>query len=266
MLDNPPDAGSFVSVNAIKTEIVRRGQGKPLLFLHPELGISATAPVIDALAQKFGVVAPSLPGYGRTDFPRPWNSVDDLAYFTLDLLEALDLRDVTLVGVSLGGWVAAEVATKSCERISAVVLANPAGIKTGDREHRDMLDIFALPQKELEARTFVDTDFVRFDPQAATEEEVFIRLRNRETTVLVGWSPYMYNPKLMGRLHRIKVPTLVLWGEADRIAPESYGRTYAQRIPGAKFETIAKAGRFPHIEQPVEFAKRIGAFADAARR
>jgi pimeloyl-ACP methyl ester carboxylesterase len=260
MLDNPPDAGPFLSVNAIKTEIVRRGSGKPLLFLHPELGILPTAPVLDTLGAHFAVTAPSLPGYGHTEFPRAWSTVDDLAYFTLDLLEALDLRDVILVGVSLGGWVAAEVATKSCERIAGIVLANPAGIKTGDREHRDMLDIFALGQKDLEAKTFADPRHAAFDPVAATEDAVHVRLRNRETTVLLAWSPYMYNPKLALRLHRIKVPTLVLWGEADRIASESYGRSYAQRIPGAKFQTIAKAGRFPHIEQPQEFARLVAEF------
>jgi pimeloyl-ACP methyl ester carboxylesterase len=117
MLDNPPGAAPFVSVNAIKTELVQRGSGPPLVFLHPELGIAPGAPVLDALAAKFSVTAPSLPGFGHTDLPRSYSSVDDLAYFTLDVLDTLDLRDVVLVGVSLGGWVAAEVATKSTGRV-----------------------------------------------------------------------------------------------------------------------------------------------------
>jgi pimeloyl-ACP methyl ester carboxylesterase len=261
MLDNPPGAAPFVSVNAIKTELVQKGSGPPLLFLHPELGIAPSAPVLDRLAATFAVTAPSLPGFGHTDMPRSWSSTDDLAYFTLDLLETLDLRDVTLVGASFGGWVAAEVATKSCERIRRVVLANPSGIKTGGPLHRDMVDVFALPQADLEAKAFHDTSFAKFDPQAASEDEVYVRLRNRESTVLFGWSPYMYNPKLLGRLHRIKVPTLVLWGASDKLASADYGRAYARAIPGARFETIERAGRFPHIEQPDEFAKRIAAFA-----
>lgn len=261
MLDNPPGAAPFVSVNAIKTELVQKGSGPPLLFLHPELGIAPGAPVLDKLAAKFSVTAPSLPGFGHTDMPRSWSSTDDLAYFTLDLLETLDLRDVTLVGVSFGGWVAAEVATKSCERLRRVVLANPVGIKTGGRLHRDSLDVFALPQAELEAKAFHDARFAAFDPKVKSEDEVYVRLRNRESTVLFGWSPYMYNPKLLGRLHRIKVPALVLWGASDKITPADYGRAYARAIPGAKFETIERAGRFPHIEQPDEFAKRIAAFA-----
>ena len=261
MLDNPPGAAPFVSVNAIKTELIRRGGGPPLLFLHPELGVAPNAAVIDRLGAKFAVVAPSLPGYGHTDMPRNFSSVDDLAYFTLDLIETLDLRDLVLVGVSLGGWVAAEIATKTTERIRCLVLANPVGIKTGGPTHRDMADIFALPQQELEAMAFHDPTFARFDPREASEDEVFVRLRNRESTVLLGWSPYMYNPKLLARLHRIRIPALVLWGAADRIASADYGRAYARAIPEARFELIERAGRFAHIEQPDEFARRIAAFA-----
>ncbi len=260
MLDNPPGAAPFLSVNAIKTELVRRGQGSPLLFIHSELGPARDGPVVDRLAAKFDVVAPSLPGYGRTDMPRSYSTADDLAYFTLDVIEMLDLRDLVLVGVSFGGWVAAEIATKT-ERVKRLVLANPVGIKTGGPTHRDMADVFALPQKELEAATFHDPSHARFDPVAATEEEVYIRLRNRESTVLFGWSPYMYNPKLLGRLHRIRVPTLVLWGASDRIASPDYGRAFVRAIPGARFETIERAGRFAHIEQPGDFANRIAAFA-----
>jgi pimeloyl-ACP methyl ester carboxylesterase len=261
MLDNPPGPGDFVSVNALKTELVRRGSGPPLLFLHPELGLSPTAPAVEHLAARFSVVAPSLPGYGHTDLPRGFSTVDDLAYFTLDLMETLDLRDLVLVGVSLGGWVAAEIATKTTERIRRLVLCNPAGIKTGGPTHRDMADIFALPQRELEARSFHDPEAAQFDPKAASEDEVFVRLRNRETTVLLGWSPDMYNPKLLGRLHRIRIPTLVLWGASDRIAAPDYGRAFARALPDARFELIADAGRFPHIERPAEFARRVAAFA-----
>jgi pimeloyl-ACP methyl ester carboxylesterase len=109
--------------------------------------------------------------------------------------------------------------------------------------------------------SFHDPAHARFDPKTASEDEVFVRLRNRESTALLGWSPYMYNPKLLGRLHRIRIPTLVLWGASDRIASADYGRAYARAIPGARFETIERAGRFAHIEQPDEFARRVAAFA-----
>ena len=179
----------------------------------------------------------------------------------MDLIETLDLSELVLVGVSLGGWVAAEVATKTTERIRRLVLSNPVGIKTGGPTDRDMADIFALPQHELEAMSFHDPALARFDPKEASEDEIFVRLRNRETTVLLGWSPYMYNPKLLGRLHRIRIPTLVLWGASDRIASAEYGRAHARGMPDARFELIEGAGRFAHIERSDEFARRIAAVA-----
>ena len=261
MLDNPGTPDTLATISGIKTEILTRGRGRPLVFLHPEIGLSPKAPVLDHLGEKFRVVAPFLPGYGHTELPRGFSTVDDLAYFALDLIEAQDLRDIVLVGAGIGGWVAAEIATKTVERIGHLVLVNAAGIKTGDRLHRDMLDVFALPQQELEALSYHDTKFAHFDPKELSEDEIHVRLRNRESTVLFGWSPYMYNPKLAGRLHRIRVPTLVLWGASDKIAPAVYGRAYAAHIPGARFEEIEKAGRFPHVEQPEALARRITHFA-----
>jgi pimeloyl-ACP methyl ester carboxylesterase len=92
------------------------------------------------------------------------------------------------------------------------------------------------------------------------EADVRVIARNREATARYGWSPYMYDPKLRGRLHRIRVPTLFLWGTADRILSEAYGRAYCAAIPRARFETIARAGHFPHVEQPDEFARSVLAF------
>ena len=106
-----------------------------------------------------------------------------------------------------------------------------------------------------------DTAYARFDPKEASDDEVYVRLRNRESTVLFGWSPYMYNPKLAGRLHRIRIQTLVLWGASDRVAPAAYGSAFANRIPGARFDLVENAGRFPHVEQPAELARRIAEFA-----
>jgi pimeloyl-ACP methyl ester carboxylesterase len=94
------------------------------------------------------------------------------------------------------------------------------------------------------------------------EDDVRTVARNREATARYAWSPYMHNPKLKGRLHRINIPTLVLWGDADRILTEAYGRAYCAAIPGARFETVARAGHYPHIEQPDEFARRTLAFSE----
>jgi pimeloyl-ACP methyl ester carboxylesterase len=171
------------------------------------------------------VIAPSHPGFGRSELPRAMTTVDDLAYFYLDVMDALDLRDVVLAGVSFGGWIAAEIAIKSTERLSHVVLADAVGIKLGDREQRDIVDIFTTKQSEVDRLAFHNPKIAAIDHASISDEDAHILFRNREATALFAWSPYMYDPKLASRLHRIQVPTLVLWGASDRIvSPDLWAR------------------------------------------
>ena len=256
---------STLTVNSIRVEAVERGSGRPLLFLHPGIGLDPAAPVLDRLAAHARVIAPSHPGFGGSEQPKGFDHIDDLAYFYLDLLDALDLRDVMLVGVSFGGWVAAEIAVKSTARLSHLVLANAVGIKVGDRETRDIADMFAITEQDLNQRAYFDPSIAARDYKAMPEEAVRTVARNREATARYGWSPYLHDPKLKGRLHRIDIPTLVLWGSADRFTADGYGRAYAAAIPGARFQPIERAGHFPHIEQPDEFAERIFAFTKRPR-
>jgi pimeloyl-ACP methyl ester carboxylesterase len=253
----------MIAVNGINVEVVERGGGRPLLFLHPGIGIEHSAPVLEHLARGARVIAPSHPGFGRSDVLKWMNSVDDLSYFYLDFIKALDLRDVIVVGVSLGGWIAAAIAVKSTERIAGLVLANAIGIKPGERETRDIVDIFALTDAELDALAYHDPAVGKRDYKAMPDAEVMIAARNRESLARFAWSPYMHDPKLRHRLHRIRIPTLFLWGTSDRILSEAYGRAYCDLIPGARFELIERAGHFPHIERPDEFASRVLAFAGA---
>ena len=126
--------------------MIERGKGRPLLFLHAENGIEPATAAIDTLAKTAHVVAPTHPGFGRSELPKGMHTVDDLSYFYLDLLDQLDLRDVTLVGVAFGAWIAAEIAVKATARLARLVMANAVGIKVGDRETRDIADIFALTE------------------------------------------------------------------------------------------------------------------------
>jgi pimeloyl-ACP methyl ester carboxylesterase len=251
----------MVTVSGVRLELIERGRGRPLLFLHPGIGIEHSAPVLEHLARSARVIVPSHPGFGRSDVPRWMNTVDDLAYFYLDLLETLDLKDAVVVGVSLGGWIAASIAVKSTERLSALVLANAIGIKPGDRETRDIVDIFAATDEELAALAWHDPAAGARDYKTMPDDEVTSAARNREALARYAWSPYMHDPKLPHRLHRIRIPTLFLWGASDRILSEAYGRAYCALIPGAKFEPIERAGHFPHLEQPEAFARRVLAFA-----
>lgn len=254
---------SFIVVNGLRLEVVERGRGRPILFLHPHIGLDPSAPVLSLLAETGRLIAPLHPGFGHSERPAGINTVDDLAYFYLDLIDQLELTDVTVVGSSLGAWIAAEMAVKSTARMVRLVLANPVGIKIGDRETRDIADIFAMVESEFVAHAFADPAAGTRDYATMPDDEVMVVARNRETAAIYVWSPYMHDPKLKGRLHRIRIPTLILWGTADRLAAESYGRAFAAVVPGAKFETIAGAGHFPHIEQPEAFAGRVLAFAAA---
>ena len=251
-----------LSINGVAVECVDKGRGRPLLFLHPGIGLDPNAAVLDRLAEHARVIAPSHPGFGGSEQPRSFTTIDDLAYFYLDLLDQLDLTDTTIVGVSIGAWIAAEIAVKSTARVSHLVLANAVGIKPGDRETRDIADIFAVTEAQFNELAYFDPKIAARDYNTMADADVRLVARNREATARYAWSPYMHNPKLKARLHRIRIPTLFLWGTNDRILSETYGRAYCAAIPGARFETIARAGHFPHLEQPEEFARKVFAFIE----
>jgi pimeloyl-ACP methyl ester carboxylesterase len=256
------DTKSQITVNGVRVDMLDRGQGRPVLFLHPGIGLDPAAPVFERLAARTRVIAPTHPGFGASELPKGFDTVDDLAYHYLDLMDELDLRDVTLAGISLGGWIAAAIAVKSTARISKLVLANAVGIKVSGRETRDVADIFAITEKVFNELAYSDPSIAARDYKTMPDDAVRAVARNRESTARYAWSPYMHDPKLKGRLHRIRIPTLFLWGTADRIVSEQYGRAFSAAIPGARFETIANAGHFPHIEQPDEFARRVLALAE----
>jgi len=247
-------------IAGIPLEITEAGHGRPLLFLHgghPSGRLDPQARLVEALADNFRFIAPTHPGFGITAAPPQLTTVDDLAYLYLDLLYALDLRDVVLVGASLGGWIAAEMAVKTTERISQLVLIDSVGIKVGDREARDIADIYAITDRQLAEIAYADPQKMARDTKSLPEQELTLMARSRESTGRYAWSPYMHNPKLKARLHRIGIPALVLWGEADRIVAPEYGRSFAAALPNARFAVIESAGHFPHLEQPNAVAHHI---------
>ena len=180
----------------------------------------------------------------------------------LDLMERLDLDGAIVLGVSLGGWIAAEMAVKSTARMSALVLANAVGIKAGDRQTREIADIYAVTDKQLAELVYAEPERMAPNPCTLPESDLILMARSRETTGRYAWTPYMHDPKLKGRLHRINIATLVLWGTADRVTKPDYGREFTAAIPGAHFKTIEGAGHFPHLEQPASLANAVLSFIE----
>src|SRR5258707_9436678 len=171
---------STIVVNGASIELIDRGRGRPILFLHPHIGLDPSTPVLAMLAEGGRLIAPSHPGFGHSERPAGITTVDDLAYFYLDLMDALDLRDTLVIGVSLGAWIAAAIAVKSTVRMARLVLGNPVGIKVGDRETRDILDIFAMVEGEFIEKAFVDSTVGQRDYRTMTDDEVTVVARNRE--------------------------------------------------------------------------------------
>jgi len=254
-----------IELAGISVEALIAGSGPPLLFLHGGDYVAQNRPFLDRLAQRFRVVAPRHPGFGTTPRPAWFRSVNDIAYLYLDLIDRLDLHRVTLVGSSFGGWVALELAVRSTARLGRLVLIDSLGLKFGGREERDIADIYALPADEALRRTF--TDPARFVPDYAALDETELQAiaHDREATALYGWKPYMHNPALVNWLHRIAVPSLVLWGDKDGIVAPSYGEKLAAALPHARFERVIGAAHYPQIEQPEAMADQIARFAQENR-
>jgi pimeloyl-ACP methyl ester carboxylesterase len=254
-----------IAIAGTSLELVERGAGRPLLFLHAGEGLTPERPWLDLLARRYRVIAPSHPGWGNSPLIDGTGSVDDLAYLYLDLAAELGLQDAVLVGACFGGWVAAEIMVRSTARFSRLVLVGPLGVKFAGREERDITDMHALPRAEYLRHAWADPVKGETDFTQMPESELAAIVRGREAFALFGWKPYMHNPRLKRWLHRIDRPTLLLWGAEDRIVTPAYGENWRKAIPGARLELIANAGHFPHWEQPEAFVDKLAAFADGNR-
>jgi pimeloyl-ACP methyl ester carboxylesterase len=249
-----------VSIRGVELDLLRRGAGRPILLLHGFEPVGSRVPFLDLLGEHAEVIAPTHPGFGRSPRPEDFDTVYDLVRLYLDVLDSLPYDAVTLLGLSFGGWLAAEIVVTCTHQVERLVLVDAVGIKVSGRETPDILDVFNTSPAEVHRRSWHAPDRWAPDFDAMSDEELTAHHRNRESLCLYAWRPYMYNPRLRRWLRRITVPTLVLWGASDRIVTPAYGRAYADLIPGAQFETIARAGHRPELEQPEAFVDRIVAF------
>jgi pimeloyl-ACP methyl ester carboxylesterase len=240
------------------TRITEAGDGRPLLWLHDTRGNRWT-PGHELLSDACRVVAPSLPGFddsttlGRIDEP------EDVVFWLLDLLDALPLDRPVVLGCGLGGWLAAELAVRYPERLSALVLVDAYGIQV---EGVLAADEFALTPPMLRPLVFTDPtgDLAReWLPDVETPERLERALHARVAAARLAWQ-FPYAPKLRGRLGRAKLPALVVWGEQDRLVPAAHAHAYAEGLPDARVALIPGAAHYPYIEAPEQFAQAVERF------
>ena len=252
---------SPITVAGVTLDVEEAGQGRPLLFLHPGEGSQPHRPWIDALARGHRVIAPHHPGFGKSSLPDWFGTVDDIAYLYLDLAKQLDLKDALLVGACFGGWIAAEMAVRDTRRFSGLVLSAPLGIKVGGVLDRDIADMHSIPRADFLRLAWANPDNGTVDYASLPDPELAGIARARESLALFGWKPYMHNPRLKRWLHRIDIPTQLIWGDSDGIVSTSYGEAWQAEIPGATMAIVPGAGHYPHWESPEKFAAAVTAFA-----
>jgi pimeloyl-ACP methyl ester carboxylesterase len=248
----------------------RGGSGSPLLYLHGDEGLLFAGPILERLSRDFEVIAPLLPGWSRNLPPKYMTRVPDLADFVPALVDALGLGSVTLVGSSVGGWVAAEAALRCSHRLDALVVISPLGAKfIDDRTTRAFLDVAAVAPLDARVAMYgADSQGVGADIRTLSPENVTAVMRSQEALARYAWSPYLHDPKLRHRLHFISAPTLVVGGSDDRFVldPTSLDSWKAAIGSNAELVSIAGGGHRLEEEQPealgdliVEFAKDKGA-------
>ena len=249
----------FIEVDGCKLNLRRGGSGEPLLYLHEAGGAPAVLPFMEKLAERFDVLVPEHPGFGASDEPGWLENMHDLAYFYLDVLESLELRGVHLVGSSLGGWLALEMAVRDASRLKSLVLVGPAGISVPGVAPGD---VFLWSPEELARNLFFDPALAeKMLAQPVTPELLDVSLKNRHTVARLGWEPRMHDPFLRKWLHRVNVPVKIVWGEADKILPVAYAREFKRLMPGAEIDIIPRCGHLPQAERPEEFCDIVMRFA-----
>ncbi|SFE26655.1 alpha/beta fold hydrolase [Streptomyces mirabilis] len=237
-------------------------EGHPFLLLHGGGGPQTVTPFAGLLAEQrpARVFTPVHPGFDGTARPEWLTDVTTVAQVHAQLLDVLDLRDVAVVGNSIGGWIAAELAALGSPRISSVTLVNAVGIPVPGHP---IADTFSLTPVELSRLSFHDPSKFRFDPNKLTEAQRAVMAVNRATLQLYSGPHAMADPTLPDRLAKISHPTLVAWGASDQVVDADYGRAYAQAIPDAEFRLLEGTGHMPQTETPEQFLPVLWDFAEA---
>lgn len=246
-----------LDIRGCRVPVLIGGSGAPLLLLHGAGGAGMWTPFHAALAKHFTVYAPAHPGFAGTPLPDWVKSVADLVFHYMDVLDALGLKQITLAGISLGGWIATEFATARPDLVTRLILMAPIGV----RPDAPMPDLFIKDPAEAMSYLFADPNIAAMMRAQTPNADMITAMWSEQAAAarLIWKRPY--NPQLERRLHHIKAPVLLLWGAEDRLVPVAHGRKLQGLISGSRLEIIQGAGHVAPLEKPQELAGAIIAFA-----
>ncbi len=245
-------------VDGRPVRILEAGTGPALLWLHDTFG-NRWSPGQDELARHVHLLAPTPPGFEDAVALEQIDAPEDVVFWLDDLLAALPLARPIALGCGLGGWMLAEYAVRYPERLSGMILVNPYGLELPGALAGDE---FALTPSQLRPLVFPDPEgdlALEWLPDTEPPERLERTLRARVAAARLAWQ-FPYNPKLLGRLPRARLPALVIWGDGDRLLPRRHAEAYAQHLPTARLVVIAGAGHYPYVTRPRELAREVQAF------
>ena len=245
-----------VKIGDTNIKMFKGGSGDPLLLLHGASGNRGPLHYANSLAENYTVYLPTHPGFGDSEKPDWIQSVTDMASFYTWFQQELDLEGTRVIGFSMGGWIAAEIAATCNHAFSKMMLVNAAGIKPNNSE---IADIFIITPAQIADLMFHDPaqvpEYDQIYKQDLTPDQINQGERNREMAVRVCWKPYMHDPRLPYLLKRVHIPTQIVWGKQDKIVPLECGEIYKDIIPGSDLTVIDNCGHAPQLEKPGEFVK-----------
>ncbi|TDW24489.1 alpha/beta fold hydrolase [Kribbella kalugense] len=252
-----PTQTSTLQVGSADITLQDRDRTRPFLLLHGGGGVLTMAGFADLLAERTHsrVLLPTHPGFGGTPKADGLTTVVALASAYVAMLDQLDLTDVTVIGNSFGGWLAAEIALQHSPRVSGVVIIDGIGVEV---EGHPLTDVSGMSPVEIQSFSFHDASKAPVPRSAGGTGP------SPDVMALIGYAgPSMSDSTLAGRLGGIDIPVHVLWGESDRIADPEYGKAYAAAIPLSTYTLLPRTGHLPQVETPEEL---LGAILDLGNR
>ena len=251
---------SKLNVAGTDVQMFSAGSGPPLVYLHGSGGTTGWQDYHQELSQRYTVYAPAQPGFNGTVRPAWLSTITDLAHFNLEMIQVLGLEQYILMGSSMGGWLAAEMAAMEPRNLKGLVLIDAAGIRPANGE---IAEIFMVSAQTRAGQRFFDTSQVpNYESlsREMTPEETLVEHSNREMASRLCWKPYLHNPSLPHYLKRVTTPALIVWGKQDAIIPLECGEQYQQALPNASLQVIDRCGHSPQMEKPQEFHKVVTEF------